>query len=166
MFFLLLFVLAALIFALPFLPALLELRRGTDAVPLRVVREYDRDVRHFARGFRSYVVAQFPDLVTAAPGAGSSVGTLPDGTPYIFVNSVRAPLLTYRERSEGTVRKLVLANSPLELPGGLTLLLELYAGQDFMGGPGNVYRGVLCERDVYLDTGTVVLRWLHAGGSV
>ena len=166
MFFLLLLLLTALVFVLPFVPALLELRRGTDAAPLRVVREYDRDIRHFARGFRSYVVAQFPDLVTTAPGAGSSVGTLPDGTPYIFVNSVRAPLLTYRERSEGTVRKLVLAHTPLELPGGLTLLLELYAGQDLMGGKANVYRGLLGERDIYLDSGSVVLRWVHAGGSL
>jgi len=166
MYFALLLLLAALLFVLPFLPAVLELRRGTDAVPLKVVREYDRDIRHFARGFRSYVVAKLPELATTPPGAGAStVGALPDGTPFVFLNSLRAPMLTYRERHEGTVRKLVLANTPLDIIGGLTFMLELYAGQDFQGGPANVYRGLLGEKDVYLGPGSVVLRWLHAEGS-
>jgi cytoskeletal protein CcmA (bactofilin family) len=162
----LLILLTATVFALPFMPAMLELRWQTDAEPLRVVRAYDHDIRHFARGFRGYLRAQFPDLGSAQPGGESEIGTLPDGTRFLFVNSNRVPIFTYRERNEGVVNKVIIANTALDLPDGMTLLLEAYSTDWVRGGIGGVYRGVFGERDVTLGPESVVLRWLHAEGSV
>ena len=69
---------------LPFLPALLEWRRKTDVAPLRIARERDVDIRHFARGFRTYIQSQLPGgRTTGFTGDRCLEGQLQDGTPFV-----------------------------------------------------------------------------------
>jgi len=52
---LLLVLLAGILFTLPLLPALTELRLKRDAQPLNVVQQYGGEIRHFSYGFRTYI---------------------------------------------------------------------------------------------------------------
>jgi hypothetical protein len=52
----------SLMFMLPLVPALSELYRKSDALPLNVVQENAGDVRHFANGFRNYIQVLEPTL--------------------------------------------------------------------------------------------------------
>jgi len=47
--------LAGIIFVLPLLPALIELRLKRDAHPLNVIQQYAGEIRHFSYGFRVYI---------------------------------------------------------------------------------------------------------------
>ena len=62
------------LFLLPLLPALVEWRTRRDAQPLKVVRDYDGNIKHFANRFRQFLSEQFAELAQAA-GAPRALGT-------------------------------------------------------------------------------------------
>ena len=51
-----------LLFIIPLLPSLIELQMATDTRPLKVIQEYDSNIRHFAVGFRSYIEKNFAGI--------------------------------------------------------------------------------------------------------
>jgi hypothetical protein len=64
----------------PLVPGLMELRRRRDVTPLAVIADYERDIRHFARGFKAYVRQQLASGLPAARPGEEVQHTLPDGT--------------------------------------------------------------------------------------
>ena len=54
------------LFLLPLLPSLAEWRLRRDAQPLKVVREYDGNIKHCANRFRQFLNEQFAEMAQAA----------------------------------------------------------------------------------------------------
>lgn len=166
---------------IPFVPAIRELARPTDAEPLDAVGHDAGDLTIFAYGFRDYLSRQLPLSATLAPPAppalqpseeggvpravGALIGNLGDGTPFMQLAGDAAALRDV-EAEDGTIPCVVIAGAALALPGGETFLLELLARDAFQGGVGAVYRAVLGERDVSLGERSEVLRWVHAEGDL
>ena len=151
-------------FMLPLIPALRELLRPSDAEPLTMVGQDAGDLAIFAEGFRGYLRRQLPDAFSL--GVTSNLGAaLPDGTPVVQLNG-RPDVLKEVAGRDGFIDRLVVTSSPVQLPGRETFLLEVYARDDFAGGPEAVYRALLGERDVQLGLASRVLRWVHAEGNL
>jgi hypothetical protein len=150
-------------FLLALVPALRELYRPTDDAPLTMVGYDAGDLTVFANGFRAYLARQLPISVTGRTWHSEVIDALRDGTPVAQLNG-RPALLDEIMAPERTVNHLVLAGSPLRLPGDETFLLELYARSDFVGGPDAAYRAVLAESDAELGERSSVMRWVHAEG--
>ncbi|MDE3059905.1 MAG: polymer-forming cytoskeletal protein [Pseudomonadota bacterium] len=160
---LLLFLICILIlFALPLLPALLELEFPSDNEPLRIVQEYDTDIRHFATGFKSYLKKRFENFSFAT----FAEGTLEDGSSYQMVGQSSAPVLDTHEYIVGTTSRLILASEPLHLPEHVAFENEVYGGKTIRTGRGGRYRAVLAESDLQLAENTTVLRWMHSGATL
>jgi hypothetical protein len=74
-----------LMFTLPLLPALVELRRKTDALPLSVVQQNAGEIRHFANSFRTYIQGLDPILQRCVDSGTTATGTLADGEEYVVL---------------------------------------------------------------------------------
>jgi len=145
-------------FLLPMFPALRELIRPTDVMPLQVVDRAAGAVDFFARNFRQYFDKQTTALA-AMSAANRPRDAFPDGTRLLT-------LKTAADAGSGTDDRLVVVENPLTLPGEETFLVEFYARAPFTGGPGAVYRAVYAERELSLGEGSRVLRWAHAVGKL
>lgn len=161
--FALLFAGTILWFLLPLLPALRELFRPTDIMPLQVVGRDAADVALFARGFQAYVTRQLERLPTDA--TEELLGKLPDGTPFVRARRLAEPLVAEAKREEGLDRVVVLTG-PASFGGGETFVREVYAKAALAGGPGTIYRALLGDAGLTLGPHTTVLRWVHARGEL
>ena len=163
--FLVLLVVTWVWFLLPLLPALRELVAPSDAEPLTMVGQDAGDLTIFAEGFRNYLKRQLPDVMSLGMTPATPIAELPDGTPVVHLNG-RPEVLSEVTSAERLVSHLVVTNGPVALPGGEMFLLEVYAREDFHGGPDAVYRALLGEGDVHLGIRSSVLRWVHAEGNL
>jgi cytoskeletal protein CcmA (bactofilin family) len=155
--------LALALTALPFVPAIVEWRKKTDAEPLSVVYASAVDVRHFAYGFRQFVETHLRGALDACARAGGSErGTLADGTPYVAVGDGDESLLTLEETKARACHHVIASNGDLHLPDRTMFLPEIYADGAVRGGDGGIYRAVLAEEGILLGRGSVSLRWLHS----
>lgn len=150
-------------FLLPLIPALRELLRPTDIMPLQVVGRDAADVALFARGFHAYLGRQLSRLPTDTPE--EQVGRLPDGTPFVRGRRLPEPLVEEARREEGLDRVVVLLAAGA-FGGGETFLREVYATAALAGGPGSIYRALLGDQSVTLGPSSTVLRWAHARGEL
>ena len=82
-----------LMFMLPLIPALVELRRKSDALPLQVVQQNAGEIRHFAIGFREYIKGLEPTMQRCVADGTSATGTLPDGEEYVVLGRIDEPLV-------------------------------------------------------------------------
>ena len=65
----------SLMFMLPLVPALVELKRKSDALPLAVIQQHAGEIRHFANSFRTYIQILGPTLQQCvASGTTASSG--------------------------------------------------------------------------------------------
>lgn len=152
------FILAATtlgLFAMPLLPALAELIWPTDSQPLRVVQEHDRNIRHFAQGFRQYVNTSLSHLLSE-PGRE---GTLADGSRFRTASAEGAIF----PADPATIPFLLVSGFPLNLPDGYFFESEVYSRHTISSGQHNTFRAVLSEEDIHLQDFSAVLRWIHAG---
>lgn len=161
--FALLFLGTVLWFLLPLLPALRELFRPTDIMPLQVVGRDAGDVALFARGFQAYVTRQLERLPTDS--TEELLGKLPDGTPFVRARRLAEPLVAEATREEGLDRVVVLTG-PSSFAGGETFVREVYAMAALAGGPGSIYRALLGDAGLTLGPNSTVLRWVHARGEL
>ncbi len=150
--------------ALPLIPALREFFRPTDVEPLTMVGRDNADISRFARHFRDYLQGELARLEPAsAPGDRS--GRLPDGTP--FVRLARLPNeMTRTQLPPSAGGRLVVMDQVTVLDGGEQFRLEVWAREDFIGGPAATYRAILGERNVEVGEDSVSLRWLHSVGTL
>ena len=156
---------AGTLFMLPLVPALVELRRKSDALPLTVVQQHTGEIRFFADGFRTYLKALGPTLQRCVQSGETAAGAMPDGTEYVvFGRGDQALLLPLKEREEGC-EVMIAAGTELLLPAETTFSKDIYAAGGLIGGAKNRYRAILAEHDVHLGNGSSVMRWVHAVGN-
>jgi hypothetical protein len=148
---------------LPFVPAIVEWRRKTDAEPLKVVYASSVNVRHFAIGFREYVQKHLANAIQVCNDTGvTERGSLENGMPYVVVGDESADVLTAEEAKDRAAHRLVVSGGNLNLPEETMYLPEIYAAGSLHGGDHNIYRAVLAEEDIQLGRESTSLRWLHA----
>src|SRR3954469_13647080 len=105
----LLFATFALLNFIALLPAIDEWRNRRDALPLKVVREYDGDVRFFAYRFAGFVDRNFGVLLLRCRNENSvRDGTLPDGQTFHIVSADGRPAMQETERSGRLVKRVML----------------------------------------------------------
>jgi cytoskeletal protein CcmA (bactofilin family) len=154
----------SLMFMLPLVPALAELHRKSDALPLNVVQQNAGDVRHFANGFRNYIKVLEPTLQQCVANGSTASGTLSDGVDYLVLGRPDEALVLALRQPDATHQVLVVAGADLSVPAEATFSQDIYARGHFEGGEKNTYRAILGEKNVHLGALTRVLRWVHAVG--
>ena len=152
---------AALLVALPLAPAVVELRRKSDAEPLRVVHEHAGEIRYFADGFRQYVGALEPVIQRSAESGRASPGSMRDGTRYLVLGSSSESFLQ-PAKERGSCDVLIAAANDLRLPAGVSFAKDIFAKGNVFGEAGNQYRSIFGEQNIHLSASSVVLRWTHA----
>jgi hypothetical protein len=153
-----------LLFMLPLLPALVELRRKSDALPLSVVQQNAGEIRHFANGFRDYIKGLEPIMQGCVAAGTSATGTLPDGEEYVVLGRLDEPLMRALAQRDATHPVVIAAGADLIAPPYSTFSRDIYAGAKFQGGEKSSYRAILGEKDVQLGASSRVMRWVHAVG--
>lgn len=152
-----------LLFTLPMIPALLEQHFRKDASPLRVVREHDGNVAHFAKGFERFVETRFGAVLPALlPGETREI-TADSGPDCVLLGPEAVFPVMPREKSALVVDRLVLGAGAVTLPDHIFFEAEVFAGGDFSCGVLAAYRAVLARGRADLAEDSVVLRWIHAG---
>jgi cytoskeletal protein CcmA (bactofilin family) len=154
----------SLMFMLPLIPALVELRRKSDALPLSVVQQNAGEIRHFANGFRDYIKGLEPTLQRCVADGTTAGGTLPDGEEYVVLGRADEPLVLALQQRDATRPVMVAAGTDLIVPASATFSRDIYAGGQFVGGEKNNYRAILGEANVHLGASSCVMRWVHAVG--
>ena len=150
--------------ALPVTPALLELRRRSDAAAIPI-QQHDGDIRNFARSFRRYISPVLPALDECK--RLGTCETLPmEGANAAFLAGAVDDRGRIMIHEHGRAGALVLCATALATDAGSIFTGDLYAAGTLTGGAGSLYRAMLGERDLLLDTGSRVLRWAHAEGSI
>jgi cytoskeletal protein CcmA (bactofilin family) len=161
---------AALVFVvglmvlLPLVPALVELRRKSDALPLSVVQQNAGEIRHFANSFRTYINGVEPIMQHCLASGTTDTGTLSDGEEYVVLGRVDEPLVRTLAERDAIHPVLMMAGIDLVVPPKATFSKDIYARGQFEGGEKNSYRAILGERNIHLGEASRVLRWVHAVG--
>jgi acetyltransferase-like isoleucine patch superfamily enzyme len=150
---------------LPLIPAFMELRGKSDAVPLNVVQQNAGEIRFFANGFRSYIQGIKEALQESSLTGMSFEGMLPDGTGYLIPGSATQSLDRLLAEASQPVSVVIASMAALHIPSDVTFNKDIYAGGCLTGAGKNSYRAILGERDVHLGDGSRVLRWVHAVGA-
>jgi cytoskeletal protein CcmA (bactofilin family) len=154
----------SLMFVLPLVPALVELRRKSDARPLNVVQQHAGEIRHFANSFRDYIKGLEPVLLECVAAGTSATGTLPDGEEYVVLGRTDEPLVRALEQRDSTHPVVMACGVDLIVPNEAAFSRDIYARGLFFGGEKNNYRAILGEKAVHLGASSRVLRWIHAVG--
>jgi hypothetical protein len=153
-----------LMFMLPLLPALAELRRKSDAQPLSVVQQNAGEIRHFANGFRDYIKGLEPIMQGCVAAGTSATGTLPDGEEYVVFGRLDEPLARALAQRDAAHPVVIAAGADFIAPPHATFSRDIYAGAKFQGGEKNNYRAILGDKEVHLGASSRVMRWVHAVG--
>lgn len=148
---------------LPFVPGMIEIRKKTDAAPLKVVQEYDVDVHFFANTFRKYIKKHFSELLS---NKKSAQGLLEDETHYFVIDHNNAIPIDAGEKKLMTTYSMLVSTDTLTLPGLMSYLTEIYAADSIKGGKEDIYRALLAEKNIDIAEGSLLLRWMHAGDSI
>jgi len=154
------------LFLVPMLPAILELRRKSDALALSVIQQHAGEIRYFADSFRAYVKTLEPALRECANSGGNASGVMPDGTNYLVLGSGNEALTLPFRQPDQTCPVLIASATDLSLSGNSSFSKDIYSLGRFVGGDKNQYRALLAEREAYLGKGSSVMRWVHAGGEL
>lgn len=151
-----------LLLALPLIPAIMELYRKSDAVPLSVVQRHAGDIRYFATGFRNYLTPIEGELKRSETTRVGSEGILADGTKYCVIGSPSQPVPV-----QGNVCPVLIATAwNLRAASGIAFQKDIYTRRGFIGGENNSYRAILADSSIQLGNSSCVTRWLHASGEV
>lgn len=162
----LLFAAFALLNGIALLPAIGEWRARRDARPLKVVREYDGNVRFFARSFATFVDRQFGDILVQCRQDGlARDGILSDGQAFHVAPASGRPVVRQDEHRARRVQRMVLGCGPLLLPDELMFEREIYSDGSIRGGRRGIYRALLSKSHIALGEASAVLRWSHAEGT-
>jgi hypothetical protein len=151
---------AGILAGLPLTPALTELRRRMDALPL-ATRTDDGDVRNFADSLRKYLEPLTRLASDPAVWGHFQFKVLRDGAAAVVVTSseierfVNVPLTA-----------VVYAPEDLSFHSAVCFLRDLYVRGNLSGANDSVLRAVLCDGNATLGERTSVMRWIHAEGNI
>jgi len=161
-----LFLFTSVLFALPLLPALWELQRKSDALPLNVIQQHAGEIRYFADSFRAYLEPLEPVLRDCARSGQNASGVMPDGTEYMVLGSGNDAVTLPLGGRDRLYPLLLASATDLTVPSDSTFSHDVYSRARFVGGANNQYRALLAEREVHLGTGSSLMRWVHAGSEL
>jgi hypothetical protein len=156
---------AGILFILPLLPALMELRLKRDAQPLDVIQQHGGEIRHFAIGFRKYIADLIEPLQKCVASGTTANGNMPDGDEYLLLGRANDALLVSAGSTAATCESVLAAGIDIVLPDGITFAKEIYAAGEFTSGEKNVFRALLGEKGIHLGRASTVIRWAHAVGT-
>jgi cytoskeletal protein CcmA (bactofilin family) len=166
---------AGLLLSLPLIPAIVELRRRSDAMPLIVVQEHAGEIRYFAESFRAFIGTIEPILQSCVLSGKSETGTMRDGTGYLVLGGNELQRLPFAQQAsprnkiaddkKERCEVLIAAAGSLELPARVVFARDIFAKGDIAGGADNEYRAILGDRNIHLGFGSMLQRWVHANGS-
>ena len=156
---------AGILFTLPLLPAIIELRLKRDAQPLDVIQQHAGEIRHFSYGFRSYIADLLMPLRECVASGTTARGAMPDGDQYLLLGRADDAHLVSIGRKTVTCQSVVAAGMDVILPDGITFTKEVYAAGEITGGEKSVFRALLGEKDLHLGRASTVIRWAHAVGA-
>jgi hypothetical protein len=162
----LLVLLAGIVFVVPLLPALIELRLKRDAHPLNVIQQYAGEIRHFSYGFRVYIEALLEPLQKCVVSRTSLKGAMPDGDEYLLLGHSSVGLLSSSGKKIPNCSSIVAAGVDMVFPDGITFTKEVYAANKLVSGQKNVFRALLGENDIHLGRASTIIRWAHAVGAL
>jgi len=154
----------SLMLTLPLLPALLELKRKSDALPLSVIQQNAGEIRHFANSFRTYVQKLQPLLQQCTAAGATDTGKLGDDEEYVVLGRADEPLMLALQQRDALRPVVIAAGVDLAIPDGGTFSKEIFAAAQFIGGEKNRYRAILGEKNIWLGEASQVTRWVHAAG--
>jgi len=155
---------SSLMFILPLVPSLVELRSKSDALPLNVVQQNAGEIRHFADSFRSYIRALEPTMRHCSVSGSMARDILPDGEECVVLGAVDETMVFSLQQQDSAYAVVIAAVIDLIVPAGVTFSKDIYARGQFKGGENNNYRAILGEKDVHLGPSSHVIRWVHAVG--
>jgi len=159
-----LFLLGAGLFVLPFVPGLREIRQRRDATALEVHTDAATDVRHFAYGFRDWLETHLAETLRRVRETGDrEEGRTGGGEEFLAIPETEAFLESPDERAAGQTARILAGAGDLQLPEQLVFERELFARGSILGGADCRYRALLADQDVELAPGSEVTRWVHAG---
>jgi predicted acyltransferase (DUF342 family) len=161
----LLVLLAGILFTLPLLPALTELRLKRDAQPLGVIQQYAGEIRHFSYGFRTYIADLLDPMRECVASGTTARGSMPDGDEYLLLGCADDARLVSIGGKTVTCQSVVAAGMDVVLPEGITFAKEVYAAGELTGGENSVFRALLGEKNIHLKRASTVIRWAHAVGA-
>jgi cytoskeletal protein CcmA (bactofilin family) len=162
----LLVLLAGILFVLPLLPALIELRLKRDAHPLNVIQQYAGEIRHFSYGFRVYIDALLEPLQKCVVSGTALKGAMPDGDEYLLLGHSSAALSSSMGEKTPNCSSIVAAGVDMVFPDEITFTKEVYAANKLVSGQRNMFRALLGENDIHLGRASTIIRWAHAVGAL
>jgi cytoskeletal protein CcmA (bactofilin family) len=151
---------------LPLLPALWELHRKSDALPLNIIQQHAGEIRYFADSFRTYLKTLEPALEVCGKSGQRASGIMPDGTEYLILGSGNDALALPLSEKERLCPVLLASADDLSVSGNSTFSKDVYSRGRFVGGANNSYRALLADKETHLGKGSTVVRWLHSGGEL
>lgn len=161
-----------LLFLLPLAPALLEWRRKIDDKPLKVVREYDGNIKYFSLRFRHFLSENFPEFMNPTRSNSmqsdnaSAKGVLAAGDSYQIIGIEGQPTFTTNEMAAKASANIILGRSSLRLSDGMFFEKEIYASDEISCGNKNAFRAILAEGDIRLGDDCDIIRWAHSNGNI
>ncbi len=153
---------------LPLTPALLEWRNKEDALPLKVVREYDGNIKFFAVRFRQFLTTHFADLMhgTLVASATTTDVSLPGGDACQLVGTPGQATFTPEELTARACARVLLGTASLQLGEDMFFEKEVYASASISGGNSNSFRAILADGNITLGDDCAILRWAHSDSAI
>jgi predicted acyltransferase (DUF342 family) len=150
------FILFILLFALPFVPGILEMFIKKDADPLFIAMDYIKDPRYFGKSFKNI-------LQTAATGLETGPElhdvTLSKKEKLQMSESINIP-------SEKKVDHLLYVQGNLASANGARFVQEVYVTKDAAIGPNNTVHVLAVDGNLTVASGTKFERWIDADGDI
>ncbi len=162
----LLLVLAAW-FIVPFIPALREWYRRDDATPMPIADEYEQDVHLAAPRFAAMMTERLESLCDDCMTAFGKSDTGAKAPPaYVMVWNESDPLLGDASSIPPDTPYFFAPTRKWRLPSGVTLHRDAFTVQTLFAGTDSVFLSLYGMADLHLAPGSKVERWLHAEGKV
>ena len=158
-----LFLLTFLVLALSLAPALSEWYGKKDSAPLRVVREQDANIRHFANSFKTQVATFFDEHSiepSHPPGPLETVWHVNE--PVTFLGNTEFPQFKPDEILARLVNRVLIGCGDLLLPGDMVFEKEVYCRGSLRTSDKTAFRALYSEKEIVLGAESVVVRWLHS----
>jgi hypothetical protein len=150
----------AALLALPATPALYELWKRSDAAPLPTSR-HDGRIANFADVFHSRLEPLLPQLEQCHTKREVS-RTCIDGMQVLLVGAENFDF--HPSLAEG-VAAVMLCQTAL-IPAGRVVEADVHTDSTLHLGEGSALRAARGASDIILGRNSVVLRWLHAEGTI
>ena len=154
-----LFSVTAALLAIPVTPALYELRKRGDVVPLPTSR-HDGRIENFSAAFCSLVKPFLLPLHQCRARREVS-RTNVDGTELLLVGRDDFDFDSAQMRGVAAV-----LCSDLMIPAGRVINSDVYAEKNLTLGRGSAVRAAFAHGDITLSSNSAILRWMHAQGGI